>query len=138
MFVPPPSDLKVDVVESQHLKMVRLVTGQRDFDAVVRAHAGHLAALEGKAHLRSRPLMDGTRQLLRHCRRLSALMGAYGLRAQELPHAEVKSLAEAFESDGAYLFLLLERADAKELAQRLDFNGFFSAAARKLTDAGDY
>jgi len=40
--------------------------------------------------------------------------------------AQVAVLSERFNSDAAYLFLMLERTDAKELATRLDYNGWLS------------
>jgi hypothetical protein len=38
----------------------------------------------------------------------------------------VAALSERFDSDLAYLFLMLERTDATELATRLDYNGWLS------------
>ena len=76
--------------------------------------------------------MDGLRRILRLCRRFAALFGAYS-NAADIPHAEVEALAERFRSDAAYLFLVLERTDAKELATRLDYNGWLSATAHALT-----
>ena len=39
-------------------------------------------------------------------------------------------------SDAAYLFLILERSDAKELSARLNMNGWFGELALAITGSG--
>ena len=123
-----------------------------DFEAVRRAHSIYLAAMTTKAHLNVRPLVDGIRRLLALCRNFAALFNSHS-NAADIPHSEVKiriqsrhffrlfhawmlqvaALSSRFRSDAGYLFLMLERADAKELATRLDYSGWFSKSTHNCT-----
>ena len=127
--------LQVDVVEVQHQSLLASVRAhQFDFDAVRRAYAQFLASLLAKSHVNVRPLVDGFKRLLRLCRHFTNLVLSYS-NAADIPHAEVAALAERFQTDASYLFLMLDRTDAKELSARLDFNGWHFANAAALTGA---
>jgi len=124
--------LQVDVVEAQYAIMLKAIHAHQDFDAVRKAHTHYLAALTSKSHLGVRPLMEGLHRLLGLCRRFCAVFLNYSS-ASDIPHAEVTSISKSFRSDAAYLFLILERSDAKELAARLNFNGWFGDTAHAIT-----
>jgi gamma-tubulin complex component 4 len=125
--------LQVDVVEVQHQTLLASVQAHPgDFDAVRRAHAHFLASILAKSHVGVRPLVDGLKRLLRLGRHFVSLVLSYS-NAADIPHAEVAALAERFQTDSTYLFLMLDRTDAKELSARLDFNGWHSATATALT-----
>jgi len=127
--------LQVDVVEVQHQTLLASVRAhQHDFDAVRRAYAHFLASLLAKSHVNVRPLVDGLKRLLRLCRHFTNLVLSYS-NAADIPHAEVAALAERFQTDASYLFLMLDRTDAKELSARLDYNGWHFATAAALTGA---
>ena len=126
----------MDVVESQHAAMVSAMESQKAFDAVRRAHTQYLAAMLKKSHVSVRPLQDGLRRILRLCRHFSALLLSHATNAGDIQHTEISPIAERFQSESAYLFLMLERTDAKELATRLDYNGWFTAIAQQLTGTG--
>ena len=120
------------MVEASFRILLEAVTSHQDFDAVQRAHASYLASMTRKSHLGVKPLLDGLRRLFRICRHFAALLNSFS-DLSDVPHAEVEALSEQFRSDAAYLFLMLERTDAKELATRLDYNAWFSKTAEKLT-----
>ena len=115
--------------------MTAAIHAQEDFDAVRKAHTQYLAALTSKSHLGVRPLMEGLQRLLALCRRFCAVFMNFSS-ASDIPHEEITAIATSFKSDASYLFLILERSDAKELAARLDFNSWFGDTTRAITGRG--
>jgi hypothetical protein len=49
---------------------------------------------------------------------------------------KVAAIAERFSKEAAYMFLMLQRTDAQELASRLDYSGWFSDATSAYTGGG--
>lgn len=136
------------MVEGHFKELLASAEAQHDFDAVLRAHGVYLASMMTKSHVEVRPLMDGLSRLLRLCRYFTAVFNKHSNMA-DIPHAEVlnfiicihftfpdpyflkvEAISARFRCDSEYFFLMLERTDAKELASRLDYNGWFSNESR--------
>jgi len=123
--------LQVDVIEAQYEQLVQSLDQAKDFNSIRKAHTWYLQIIRTKCYLDMGTVKRSLHRLLQLCMGFCALVNAYE-DPHQVPVFKISDLMKEFHEESNLLFVMLERADAKELVMRLDFNGLYSESTRTL------
>lgn len=132
--------LQVDVLEAQHMILLKKIQESEDFATVREAHQQYLSALVTQCFLKDKIIESALMDVFASCLSFCRLLRRKSEKQETIKGSEIAELKGHFQRQSSFLFAVISKQmqsrdhlHLSQLVLRVDYNRFFSEVAGNLS-----